>query len=63
VPRIFELYNDAIMYDDVATARSIYRAERHNIEDCIDCGECASICAMSIDIPEWLKKVHHLFTE
>jgi len=63
VPRIFELYNDAVMYDDVETARSIYRAERHSIENCTDCGECAGICARSIDIPEWLKKAHRLFTE
>jgi predicted aldo/keto reductase-like oxidoreductase len=60
VPRIFELYNDAIMYEDIETARSVYQAERHHIEHCPD---CADACGRGIDIPGWLKKAHRLFTE
>lgn len=55
-PRIFEIYNDAVMYDDVETARSIYRLEHHNIDSCNECGICAEKCGFQFPIPEWLKK-------
>jgi len=60
VPRIFELYNDAIMYGDIETARSIYRAEKHDIENCTDCSVCVDACGREIDILDWLKKAHQL---
>ena len=60
VPRIFELYNDAIMYGDIETARSIYRAEKHSIDDCIECGVCVDACGWRIDILDWLEKAHQL---
>jgi predicted aldo/keto reductase-like oxidoreductase len=56
VPRIFEIYNDAVMYDDAATARSIYRLEHHNIDNCNECGACAAACGFQFPIPDWLKK-------
>lgn len=62
-PRIIELYNDAIMYDDGATMRTIYKNERHRIEDCDDCGVCARACGFKIDIPGWLKKAQALLDE
>ncbi len=63
VPRIFEIYNDAIMYDDIETARSLYRIERHNIDGCTECGACAKACGLRIAIPDWLKKAHQLLAE
>jgi predicted aldo/keto reductase-like oxidoreductase len=59
-PRIFEIYNDVAMYGDTAIAREIYRTERHNLDNCNDCGICASKCGMKIPIPEWLKKAQKL---
>jgi predicted aldo/keto reductase-like oxidoreductase len=59
VPRIFELYNDAIMYGDIKTARSIYLAEKHHIDGCSDFGDC--VCGRDIDIPGWLEKARQLF--
>jgi uncharacterized protein len=59
-PRIFELYNDAVMYGDVATMRRIYSNERHRIEDCDECGACARACGFKIDIPGFLKKAQAL---
>jgi predicted aldo/keto reductase-like oxidoreductase len=56
VPRIFELYNDAVMYDDPTTARSIYRDERHDIDSCNACGACVKACGRKIPILEWLEK-------
>ncbi len=63
VPRIFELYNDAIMYGDVETARSIYRIEQHSTDSCNECGACVKACGKEITIPDWLKKAHQLLAE
>jgi predicted aldo/keto reductase-like oxidoreductase len=60
VPRIFEIYNDAVMYNDSSTARSIYRLERHNIDDCNACGTCMKACGKQIPITDWLKKARAL---
>jgi predicted aldo/keto reductase-like oxidoreductase len=62
VPRIFEIYNDAVIYDDASTARTLYRMEMHNIDDCNDCGICAEKCGREIAIPDWLKKARELLT-
>lgn len=63
VPRIFELYNDAVMYGDVETARTLYRIERHDIDICNDCGSCAAACGFKIPIPEHLKKARKLLLD
>jgi predicted aldo/keto reductase-like oxidoreductase len=60
VPRIFELYNDAVMYDDVETACSIYREEEHDIGDCNECGICEERCGRNITIVDWLKKAREI---
>ncbi|MBA7632769.1 hypothetical protein ES703_40323 [subsurface metagenome] len=57
VPRLFELYNDAMMYDDMETARSIYNMEKHDIDSCNECGVCVDACARNIAIVDWLKKL------
>ena len=62
-PRIFEIYNDAVMYGDTATAREIYRLEHHNIDSCNECGTCANKCGMRIPIPDWLKKAREILAE
>jgi uncharacterized protein len=54
VPRVFEIYNDAVMYNDVETARFIYRREHHGPGACNECGTC--VCGKNIPIPDWLKK-------
>jgi len=58
VPRIFELYNDAIMYKDVKTAQFIYRAEQHAADCCTECGACVNACAKRLAILDWLKPAH-----
>jgi hypothetical protein len=63
VPRIFEIYNDAVMYGDAATARSLYRLENHNIDDCTECSVCAQACGFNYPIPEWLKKARTLLED
>jgi len=63
VPRIFELYNDAIMYGDTATARSIYRLEGHHLDNCNECGTCENACGRKLPLLDWLRKAHQLLVE
>ena len=62
-PRIFEIYNDAVMYDDAAAAREMYHRELHNIDTCNECGVCAAKCGLKFPIPEWLKKAQELLVK
>jgi len=57
VPRVFEIYNDAVMYGDVETARSVYRDEGHDAASCTECGVCAGRCAKRLPVPDLLKQV------
>jgi predicted aldo/keto reductase-like oxidoreductase len=63
IPRIFELYNDAIMYHDLIVARMFYAGRfglkpEQRADQCIACEKCVEKCPQKIPIPEWLKKVH-----
>jgi predicted aldo/keto reductase-like oxidoreductase len=65
IPSIFQLYNEAIMYNDPRTARFRYRGpnglkEEQRADQCTECGDCLEACPQEIDIPEWLKKAHAL---
>jgi predicted aldo/keto reductase-like oxidoreductase len=63
IPRIFQIYSDGVMYDDMRTARFFYRGgtglkESQRADQCIECGKCGEKCPQKIEIAEWLKKVH-----
>jgi predicted aldo/keto reductase-like oxidoreductase len=60
VPRIFEIYNDAIIYDDVDFGRFLYKHEHHDAKDCSECGACEDACPKRIPILEWLKRATKL---
>lgn len=60
VPRIFEIYNDAFIYEDPATARSIYRNEHHRLHQCSRCGDCQKRCVKQLDVIEWLGRAHRM---
>ena len=66
VPRIFELYNDAIIYNDAKTARSLYCGEQHSADSCADscteCNACENACAKRLGILDWLKAARRLLT-
>jgi len=63
IPRNFEIYNEAIMYQKVEAARLGYNrwfsAEEH-ADQCIECLECEDKCPQQIAITTWLPKVHEL---
>ena len=60
IPDIFEMYNEAMIYEDPREARWMYGRlkEEQRANACVQCGECAEACPQKIDIPGWLEKVH-----
>jgi hypothetical protein len=60
VPRIFELYNDAIIYNDAETARSLYCGEQHRLDTCTECSACENTCAKRLAMLDWLKAARQL---
>ena len=69
IPRIFQLYNEGVMYGDLRQAKNRYQAggpqgltEEQRADQCIECGECMEACPQGIEIPDWLKKVHALLS-
>ena len=60
VPRILELYNDAVMFNDFDTIKEIYKREQHSLEACDECGSCVQSCGRMIAILEWLRKADAL---
>lgn len=65
IPRVFHIYNDATIYDDVRAGRFIYGSDfglkaEQRADQCTECGECLLKCPQHIEIPDWLKKAHEL---
>ncbi|MFA5308567.1 MAG: aldo/keto reductase [Dehalococcoidales bacterium] len=63
IPRVFQIYNDAVMYDDMKSGQFMYNSQfgipqDQRADQCVDCGECVTKCPQNIDIPDWLKKAH-----
>jgi predicted aldo/keto reductase-like oxidoreductase len=63
IPQVFQIYNDAVMYDDTQHGKFIYNSafgipQDQRADKCVDCNECLEKCPQSIDIPSWLKKAH-----
>lgn len=56
IPRVFEIYNDSLIYNDLETAQQIYKDERHNGSDCVECGLCSDRCAKELDIITLMKR-------
>lgn len=63
VPRIFEIYNDAVMYHDVRTARATYHGERHDMDACTECEICRNACAKGLAILDYLRAARRLLAE
>ena len=64
IPHIFEIYNEAMMYNDIGTSRFFYgwvKAEE-KADQCTECATCEELCPQSIEIIEWLAKAHQLLS-
>jgi hypothetical protein len=65
IPRIFDIYNTAIMYNAPDRARRAYQQwvpAEERADRCLECGECESKCPQGIQIIEWLGKVDQYLT-
>ena len=59
IPDIFELYDDAHIYDDLPRRRMSYDMfldEGERADQCTACGDCLDKCPQGIDIPTWMEK-------
>ena len=62
IPRIFEIHNEAIMYNDHKEARIFYNwlKEEEKADSCTECAQCEELCPQAIEIVEWLARAHQL---
>jgi predicted aldo/keto reductase-like oxidoreductase len=61
IPRNFELYNDAVIHDDPTAPRFTYGrflGEKERATACLQSRECEEKCPQSIEIGDWMPKVH-----
>ena len=63
IPRVFQIYNDAVMYDDMRGGKFMYNGpfgipQDQRADQCTECDECLEKCPQNIEIPDWLKKAH-----
>ncbi len=65
IPRVFEFYNIAIVYNALERARQGYMRwlrEEERADRCLECGECESKCPQGICIIEWLQQADRLLS-
>ena len=64
IPRILELYNNAVMYQEPEESRADYLdlSDDERADRCVECGACEQTCPQRIEIVNWLKTAHTFFT-
>jgi hypothetical protein len=65
IPRVLEIYNEAIMYNDRNRARALYHwlKEEERADTCTQCAQCEELCPQEIEIVEWLAQAHQLLDQ
>ncbi len=68
IPHIFDLYNEAMIYNSPEKPRKYYGDKREIKEEqradkCIKCEQCLEECPQKIPIPELLEKTHAFLTQ
>jgi predicted aldo/keto reductase-like oxidoreductase len=65
IPRIFAIFNEAIMYNELRSARWAYNwlKEEARGDQCEECGQCMELCPQNIPISDWLKKADELLAQ
>ena len=66
IPRVFESYNEAMIYNNVAEQRRMYnfpgRFKEHRADKCTKCDQCVDKCPQKLAIPDLLEKAHEFLT-
>ncbi len=65
IPRVFDVYNQAMMFDAPEHARFVYAnwvSEAERGDKCLACGECETKCPQHIAIIEWLETADRYLT-
>ena len=68
IPHMLDLYNRAIVHDQLEKARQSYNEPRRPGEDvraaaCIECRKCEELCPQQIPIADWMRKIHEVLGE
>jgi predicted aldo/keto reductase-like oxidoreductase len=65
IPRIFEIYNEALVYGDDQRAQVFYSwlKEEERGNSCVQCEQCVALCPQQIEIPAWLAQAHELLCQ
>jgi len=65
IPRLFALYNQGRMYNNVAEVRQEYRdlKAEEKADACAKCRECEAKCPQHIAIADWMENVHAVLGE
>ena len=65
IPRVFDYYNRAAMYNDLENTRSQYKANIADDEkaiNCIQCDECIPKCPQNIPISDWMPVIEDVLS-
>lgn len=68
IPRIFEFYNEAVIFHDVDRRRRMYidpnmiKAEQR-ADKCLKCEQCLEKCPQKVSVPEKLEEAHAFLTK
>jgi predicted aldo/keto reductase-like oxidoreductase len=66
IPRNFELYNEAVIYDSLDLSKALYNwhmPEGQRASACVACGECEEKCPQHIQISQWMPRVHETLVD
>ena len=67
IPRVFDFYNEAMIYNSAAAQRKMYSdpmifKEESRADKCIKCEQCVEKCPQKLPIPELLEKADAFLT-
>lgn len=66
IPRVFETYNEGLIYNHPDGARQAYNRwipELERANNCIACNDCKELCPQQIPISQWMPIVHEVLGE
>ncbi len=64
IPFVFEIYNDAYMYNAFDESKRIYKMfieDEQKADRCTECGQCEERCPQKIEIIKKLRTIHKFF--